>query len=674
MENRLPSPDRPYLCAVFSSSLTAAFLNLGTSALDHPRAFSSTATLGLVLTMGWAVLLAAALPWFGLGDALGSSLGLAPRALRHALAVTFVLAAALAPPVEVGLRGASSARAGVVLALAGGLVVSAALTAYAFGSRWSQRPAGTRSWASVAPLGALAGAFGLWFAEFHGPAVAGAALGASGLALAFWIAGRVDRGHVLGAQVLFVIASGITSAFHGPPSPSPGRPASSDRPPVVLITVDTLRADRVLDAGPEAVSAPTIAALAADSVVFTHARSAAPWTKPALATLLTGLSPLVHGMTNRRARLPDEVETLAERLRGAGYRTAGIGLNAHLERAFGLDQGFDDYAFPARPDHGISLGARLLERWKPARYPELFPSTEAIADVAVDWLQAQAGEPFFLWLHVLDPHWPYEPPAKWLAEPEREPSRWGEPDMVTAVQAGNTKPGAAERERVQQLYAGEIRYVDAELARVVATLRELRLYERALIVFASDHGEEFWEHGRYEHGHTLYDEVLRVPLFFKLPGDGARARVNEPVTTEALVPTVLDVLGLPYEPELLSSRSLAPWWSAPGSAPSDALFSTGTYYFGEKRAVVFDEKKLVVELDTGRLELFDLAGDPRELRSLTSSSHADVQRGLELIETWEERCRALRERLDISGREATEADAETLRLMHDLGYAGDDEP
>jgi arylsulfatase A-like enzyme len=243
--------------------------------------------------------------------------------------------------------------------------------------------------------------------------------------------------------------------------------------------------------------------------------------------------------------------------------------------------------------------------------------------------------------------------------------------MVTNVQAGNTKPGADERARVAELYAGEIRYVDHELARLVARLREIGVYERALVVLASDHGEEFWEHGRYEHGHTLYDEVLRVPLVFKLPGNSARTSVAARVSTEALLPTVLDVLGLPYDPELVTAASLAPWWRAPADARSTPLFATGTYYFGEKRAVVFDGHKLVLELDTGRSELYDLAADPRELVSL-SSAHVDVAReGLRLVEEWQQRCERIRTRLGIVPSAAA-ADPEVLRMMHGLGYAGAD--
>ena len=238
------------------------------------------------------------------------------------------------------------------------------------------------------------------------------------------------------------------------------------------------------------------------------------------------------------------------------------------------------------------------------------------------------------------------------------------------MQAGNTKPGAEERARVAELYAGEIRYVDSELGRVLATLRELGLYDRALIVFASDHGEEFWEHGRYEHGHTLYDEVLCVPLAFKLPGKSARTHVDAAVSTQALTPTVLDLLGVPYDAEALSSRSLVPWWRAPESATSEPLFASGTYYFGEKEGVVFDGRKLVLELDTGRRELYDLGDDPRELRSLAAADPDAREQGLELLARWRTDCARLRAELGIPETSGGTTDDDALRAMESLGYAG----
>jgi arylsulfatase A-like enzyme len=668
-QNPSEASGRP-LWTALSSALAAAALNVGVSCLDQPRAFAHPGSALLALLAALLVLLAVALVLVPAGRLVASWLRLDRDGLGWALGLALVTGAALAPLVEVGLRGATGTRAGVVVLLAVGLVLMSGIVTY-LGRQTTivtRLAPGTRG-----PLVACAVGLAFWLRGYRPEGVALLVTGVSAalFLIAAWRGGASRRVPMTLALLAAIVLAGGAGAlragdrWHEAPAS-----ADPDRPSVVLLTIDTLRADRVLGTGPERAPTPALDALVGDSVVFEQARSGAPWTKPSLATLLTGVSPLVHGMTSRRARLPDEIQTLAERLRAEGYHTAGIGLNAHLERAFHMDQGFTDYAFPARPDFGISIGSRVLEALDARRFPELFPSTASIADTALGWLDQQHGEPFFLWVHFLDPHWPYEPPAEWLDEPLRRPTRWGEPDMVTAVQAGNTKPGEEERERIRQLYEGEIRYVDAELARLLVALKARGQYDTALIVLASDHGEEFWEHGRYEHGHTLYEEVLRVPLAVKLPGSMQRVHVAAPVSTTAVAPTVLDVLGIGYEPQDFSARSLRSWWQDPAAAVIEPSFATGTYYHGEKRGVVFDGLKLVLELDTGRRELYDLVNDPRELSSLSSSRPQDVEHGLELIQDEQRRAEALREHLGVPRDVRAEDDASIEKALQAIGYGG----
>jgi arylsulfatase A-like enzyme len=447
-----------------------------------------------------------------------------------------------------------------------------------------------------------------------------------------------------------------------------------DRPPcVVLITVDTLRLDFV--EGERAEPTPAIDSLLADSVVFENARSVAPWTKPAVATLLTGLSPLVHRTTSVGDGLPEEVRTIAEYLRDAGYHTVGIGLNGHLDPSFNFHQGFDRYQFPARGDYGVSFGSMLLSRLLPNRYPEVRVSTEGIADVVVDWLRSNRHEHFFLWMHILDPHWPYWPPPA-FAPPVCEDASiddfWGDWDVVTEVQAGIVKLDDREKDRVRELYRAEIRYADANIRRLLDALKELDLYDGSLIAFASDHGEEFWEHGRYEHGHTLFDEVLRVPLSFKLPGSRFKTRIGTPVSTESLTPTLVDLLGLEPPGHGFSSPSLQGYWN-PEVAPEPltALFANGTYYYGEKMMVLLRGRwKYVVEADTGREELYDLLDDPGELGSLASSRPELVAEADALLAKRIASSDGLRRALRIEKRSAVQVSDGLRARLRALGYAG----
>ena len=308
----------------------------------------------------------------------------------------------------------------------------------------------------------------------------------------------------------------------------------------------------------------------------------------------------------------------------------------------------------------------------PNQYPSLFPTTEAIADVAIEWMRADADKPFFLWMHVLDPHWPYEPPEEWVDE-EPHPRfglSWGDHETVTNVQAGNTKLGVQDREFVRQMYRGEIRYADANVGRVIDELKAMGRYEEALIVFASDHGEEFWEHGTFEHGHTLYDEVLRVPLSFKLPyGDKVREMATA-VSTESIVPTVLDVVGAQYDPEDFSGRSLRPLWR--GEEGSDPVFATGTYYFDEKMAVVHEGWKLILKLGLDQYELYYLVDDPEELdsRYYRESDRKVRDRLKRILEDWEERMLHLRTRLRIP-EETVTISAEVDAALKGIGYLGE---
>ncbi len=668
-----PSTAAAWTLGALASGLAGGYLNFAVSALDAPRAYGAPLAALLPLAASVALVLAlAALASLVLAP-LARALGLGPLPASAGLFGLVVCASGTAPLVEILGRGVAAERLPALVALALGVALLGMASAFLAVERFEALR--TKGWQAGCAIFAVVGTWSLWYGTYRGGRLAALALvGLAGVSIAVaCVRWRLPQRSLLVGLLLATFAGGLIGGFTGGARAlSASSPAldGSGPPAIVLVTVDTLRPDILADE-----ATPALDGLLADSIVFEQARSAAPWTKPALATILTGLSPWVHRTTSRRKRLPDELTTLAEHLRAAGYRTGGAGLNVHLERMFNFAQGFDDYAFPARAELGISFGAKLLTACDPDRFPELFPSTTAVADVAIDWLErAVDGErPVFLWMHVLDPHWPYEPPADYTTPPEsgtRIANYWGDPDTVTNVQAGNLKLGEADRARVRELYRGEIRYVDDNVGRLLAKLRELGLYDESLIVFASDHGEEFWEHGSYEHGHTLYDEVLRVPLAFKLPASNpSRAgRRPEPVSTESLTPTVLDLLGRSAK---TTGRSLRPLWESPGSVPAEPLFSNGTYYRGEKEAVVFDGLKLVVDLETKRVELYDLAADPAELDSLASSRPRDVARGRELLEARFRAAQDLRAELGLGDDEA-DLDPLVHARLKALGYAGSD--
>ena len=441
-------------------------------------------------------------------------------------------------------------------------------------------------------------------------------------------------------------------------APVPPGDASS----VVLVTVDTLRQDVLLAEG----AMPQLSALRSDSVSFPDARSPSPWTKPAMASMLTGVSPLLHGVITMGQGLPDQLKTLAEYLHDAGYKTAAVTTNVFMDEQYGFDRGFDVYDHYPKRRAGLSIGARLMgfAGW----YRPGTVNTTGLIDRAISRLDAIGEGPFFLWVHILDPHVPYRPRGRYRLPPAPAESRVQDalinPDRI---RDGSFVPSAVEKSRIQDLYMAEVRYVDANVGRLLAALKKNQIYDETLVVFSSDHGEEFWEHGAYEHGHTLYDELLRVPLLIKPPANVGAREIHGAVSTAAITPTVLDFAGLLAADHAFTSDSLRPYIRDRGEqvAPMP-LISAGMLYGEPRLGMVLGSEKVILTLRNNGTETYDLAADPRERSPLPPEN---------------DRARQLLDRLDAERRrlhtlavdmqlvpEATPLDPETRRQLRALGY------
>ncbi len=355
------------------------------------------------------------------------------------------------------------------------------------------------------------------------------------------------------------------------------------RPNLLLVTIDTLRADHVGAYGYGPAATPALDALAARGVRFENARSASPLTGPSHATLLTGQYPPSHGVReNVNFILDPGQRTLAERLKAAGFETAAFIGAYPVGAAFGFGRGYDLYDEHLRPNPGIGQGA---ER----------PGNE-VADAAVEWLTQRRSKPFFAWVHFYDPHLPYAPPA-----PFRETF--------------------ADRP-----YDGEIAFTDAQLARVLAALRQSGAEPQTLVAVLSDHGEGLGEHGEQTHGLLLYDSTLRVPFLLAGPGVPRGQRVEASVGTADLVPTLLPLLGLPGVPELPGrdlGSALAGQDLPDRPLYAEALFGRLNCRWAALRGWVQGDWKLV---EGGETELFDVASDPMEQRNLAGRERERVER------------------------------------------------
>jgi tetratricopeptide (TPR) repeat protein len=340
------------------------------------------------------------------------------------------------------------------------------------------------------------------------------------------------------------------------------------RPSLLLVTLDTVRADHVGAYGYREATTPHLDALAARGTRFAAAQSASPLTAPSHATILTGLYPPIHGVRdNSRFRAAEGVPTLAERLRGAGFETAAFVGAFPLAAAFGFGRGFQQFDEGLRPS---AAPGGIAER----------PANE-VADAAVDWLRARGGGRFFAWVHFFDPHEPYAPPEEY-------------------------------RRRFASPYDGEIAFADAQLGRLLETLRSGGRLEDTLVLVLADHGEGLGDHGESTHGLLLYESTLRIPLVIAGPGVPAGRVVGSRVGTVDVLPTLMKLLGL-EAPAGLPGRDLTPGLAG-RSLRDEPLFAESLYGrlncgWAPLRGLTEGDWKLV---EGGGKELFDLARDPEE--------------------------------------------------------------
>ncbi|MCU0302868.1 MAG: sulfatase [Thermoanaerobaculales bacterium] len=326
----------------------------------------------------------------------------------------------------------------------------------------------------------------------------------------------------------------------GPAAPTdPTGVASSDRPRpnVVVYLVDALRADRIGVYGCDRPLTPRLDKMAADGVVFADMTAQSSWTKAAVASIFTGLWPRAHGVNGPDDRLPDELPTLPELLRAAGYETGAVVANAYVGRPFGFARGFDHFEFI---DHREGRSEVVHER-------------------VAAWLVGRGNHPFFLYVHTIDPHAPYAPPTPFLEAFAGEVSdpTVGRVETVRGLVLGTVEPDPSLERDLRALYDAEVAANDASFGRLLDLLEARGELEDTLVVFTSDHGEAFGEHGSWTHGLDLYDEVLSVPLVMRLPGRaGAGLVVRDPVQHVDLLPTILDRCGVVSERPLPGARLL----------------------------------------------------------------------------------------------------------------------
>jgi arylsulfatase A-like enzyme len=423
--------------------------------------------------------------------------------------------------------------------------------------------------------------------------------------------------------------------------PSAARPAGrqAGQPNVILITLDTVRADHLSSYGYSRQTTPNLDRLAA--TVYDHAIASSNWTLPSHASILTGVSPRRHGAHDHKggvaqaSAISPSVPTMAELLKARGYRTSAVVANvAVLLPGFGVSRGFDSYdlaapdyvAGPQDPRYLLSSVVRNLASVLMRQQASLADADKVNRRADLELREAaRQQKPLFLWLNYMDAHTPYVPPSPFDT---RYPGKsadfdWSAfPHLVEEVSGPHGRPlTSRESAHLVSQYDGALSYLDDRLQRLFDRLRELHLYDDSLIVVTSDHGEALGEGMMLTHGLSLYQSQVSVPLIVKYPGARVRTRVAAPVSSVDILPTVLDVVGVPapadLEGQLLEAAGTTParWVTSESYRPRGEGF-TSTDDGPDEMALFSGPWKLIVG-GSGAIELYNLASDPGEQRNLS---------------------------------------------------------
>ena len=463
-------------------------------------------------------------------------------------------------------------------------------------------------------------------------------------------AGAVARGlrgrAVIAAGLLVLLGLGGAYAASNRLAPANALPGRN----VLVILVDTLRADALSCYGSKRPTTPQIDRFAAESVRFENAIAASSWTIPTVASIFTGVYPAVHKTINYESVLPSELLTIAEAFQAGGYKTGARISNILINDRHGYMQGFDDGHIVMNL-YKLLFFERLLAQARITAHYDFAPADE-ITDAAISWLRRNHRRRFFLYVHYYDPHYPYAPPEpyamKWIdpAIAKRFPyhalvgdTLW---NLVSEYQMG-TRKKPEEIAAIRAVYDGEVLYADHHVGRLLSYLHAIERDRDTVVVFVADHGEQFYEHGERLHSKSLYNEEVQVPLIIRAPGYAPRV-VKRRVRQLDLYPTIAELAGLPARLEggpiggMLARQamgvSLAPMLAAgdlPAAYQDEALASLDID--GVKKEAFFQGFwKLIENLARGDalprppLELYQVAQDPHERRDAADADPATRDR------------------------------------------------
>lgn len=418
------------------------------------------------------------------------------------------------------------------------------------------------------------------------------------------------RAHRL-LKVLLIAATSLSS-FAFPAAPSR----------IFLITVDTLRADRLGCYGNQSVPTPHVDRLAADGILFKNAVAQVPLTLPSHSSILTGTHPVFHGVRDQTGFfLAPQHQTLAEILKGRGYSTAAFVSSVVLDSRYGLNQGFDHYFDDFDSSRSASSS---LER-----------KGEETLSAALSWLNQARSDQVFVWIHFYDPHAPYAAPEPWKTRFARQP------------------------------YDGEVAYVDSLVGKFLNFLEERDWYRSSVIVLASDHGEDLGDHGENTHGLFVYDSTVRIPLIIKAGLQRKGVKISDQVQSVDIAPTLLQLLSVPVDAQM-QGRSLLSLMLQKSARPAPA-FGESHYPYHHFRwsPLYFYRTEKWKYIEAPAPELYDLERDPRETHNLYQTQRSLANQLKNQLSNLQQRFQSKNRNVSVS-----RVDAETLEKLKSLGYIG----
>lgn len=435
--------------------------------------------------------------------------------------------------------------------------------------------------------------------------------------------------------------------------------AEAPKPSIILIAVDTLRADALGCYGASKSATPRMDEWAKDAVLFKYAYTQSPWTLPAFASLFTAAYPSSHDAGGQEDPTKEVGQKsfypirkghilAAQSFKKYGYQTAAYVNNIFLKGNLGFSLGFDHFDFyPSK--------VRKIRR------------ANKVSDLAIEWLQSRENPetPCLLFLHYFDPHFAYMPPPEFRDKFDGKLSkRILSIDHPELIRRGEVKLDDADKENLRNLYLGEVAYTDHEVGRLLDHLRISGLMEKSVVIIFSDHGEEFWDHDGFEHGHCQFEEVVHVPMMIRFPEkEHAGLAVEEPVRLMDLMPTLHDLCDM-TQPSTFEGVSFLPLVNGSGPAYDVPFLFENCLYGNEKKAIRYKDLKLIMDMNTKDALLFDLAADPLEKNDIAESRSDQTDQMKKAISSFLKNIASNR----VGQNNPVELSPELMKDLKDLGY------